>query len=190
MIPKELTTEDHLHLIALARQAIEQAVNGEEITSLEINGQPDCLQEIGVTFVTLTRNGELRGCIGGLEAKLPLVLDVQEHAVAAALHDYRFSPITVDELPEIRIEISRLTPPVLLEYSGHEDLLQKLRPHVDGVVLKTGERRATFLPQVWKKLEAPEDFLSSLCHKLGEGPDAWRKKNMEVWVYQVEEFSE
>jgi AmmeMemoRadiSam system protein A len=190
MIPTELSTEDRLHLLRLARQAIHQAVKGHKIIPLNVEDQPGCLQEIGACFVTLTRNGELRGCIGGLEANNPLALDVQEHAVAAALQDYRFSSITQEELPEIKIEISRLTPPLLLEYQSPEDIVEKIRPGIDGVVLKSGTRRATFLPQVWKKVSEPEQFLSYLCHKLGEDQDAWRKKNLEVWVYQVEEFSE
>lgn len=190
MIPDQLNMMDRLRLLELAREAVKQAVMGEKLVPLNIEVESPCLQEIGATFITLTRRGELRGCIGALEASMPLAEDVREHAVAAALQDYRFQSITEDELPEIRIEISRLTPPVRLEYSGPEDLLCRLRPDLDGVVLKNGERRATFLPQVWQKVSAPEDFLSYLCHKLGEPPDAWKTKNFEVWVYQVEEFHE
>ena len=148
------------------------------------------LQEPGASFVTLTRRGDLRGCIGALEAYQPLALDVQEHAVAAALDDYRFPPVRPAELGSIRIEVSRLTPPVPLEYQVSSDLLQWLRPKIDGVILKDGRHRATFLPQVWENISSPESFLDQLCMKMGAAPDAWRKKHLAVFTYQVEEFHE
>ena len=95
-----------------------------------------------------------------------------------------------DELPQIAIEVSRLTPPTPLEYTTPEDLLSRLRPGIDGVVLRDGPRRATFLPQVWEKLPDPSDFLANLCYKMGAAPDQWRKKHLDVLVYQVEEFHE
>jgi uncharacterized protein len=190
MMPAQLNQKDRLRLLELARQALEEAVKGEKLTPLKLEKESDCLQEIGASFITLTRKGELRGCIGALEATMPLAVDVREHAVAAALQDYRFQSVTQDELSEIEIEISCLTAPQRLEYREDKELLCKLRPELDGVILKKDNRRATFLPQVWKKVPSPEDFLSYLCHKLGEPPDAWRTQNLEVWVYQVEEFHE
>ena len=134
--------------------------------------------------------GDLRGCIGALEAYQPLAEDVREHAVAAALNDYRFPPVQVAELNGISLEVSRLTAPVPLEYTSPEDLVAKLRPGVDGVILRDGGRRATFLPQVWEKLPDAENFLANLCHKMGASPDLWRRKHLEVLTYQVEEFHE
>jgi AmmeMemoRadiSam system protein A len=115
---------------------------------------------------------------------------VREHAIAAALNDYRFRPVQVAELNGISLEVSRLTAPVPLEYSSPENLLAKLRPGVDGVLLREGGRRATFLPQVWEKLPNAEEFLDNLCHKMGAAPDLWRRKHLEVLTYQVEEFHE
>jgi AmmeMemoRadiSam system protein A len=106
------------------------------------------------------------------------------------LQDYRFPNVRSEELSKIDIEVSRLTHPVLLEYTTPEDLLSKLRPGIDGVVLRDGARRATFLPQVWEKLPDPADFLDNLCYKMGAAPDLWRKKHLDVLVYQVEEFHE
>jgi len=148
------------------------------------------LREAGASFVTLTAHGQLRGCIGVLEPYQSLAQDVREHAVAAALEDPRFPAVTQDELNRIQIEVSRLTRPIPLEYKDSEDLLQKLHPHVHGVILKDGFRRSTFLPQVWEKIPDPAEFLNNLCSKMGASSDLWRRKHLDVLVYQVEEFKE
>jgi AmmeMemoRadiSam system protein A len=134
--------------------------------------------------------GQLRGCIGALEPYQPLAQDVREHAVAAALEDPRFPPVSERELSGIEIEVSRLTRPLPLDYKDASDLLSKLRPHVDGVILRDGLHRATFLPQVWEKIPDPAEFLDNLCYKMGTSPDLWRKKHLDVFTYQAEEFSE
>ncbi len=185
-----LSPEERALLLTIARDAITAAVWGKPLPRLDLASLPPRLREKGASFVTLTRRGALRGCIGTLEAYQPLALDVQEHAVAAATQDYRFPPLRPEELPEIEIEVSRLTPSVPLEYASPEDLLRKLRPGVDGVVLSDGLRRATFLPQVWEKLPDAAEFLSQLCLKMGAPPDLWRRKPLDVSVYQVEEFHE
>ena len=185
-----LTLEERTILLQLARQAIDSVVHRKPLPSLDLSSLPPSLTGPGASFVTLTRHGELRGCIGALEAYQPLAEDVREHAVAAATEDFRFPPVQVDELPHIQIEISRLTPSSPLDYSRPEDLPGCLRPHVDGVVLRDGWRRATFLPQVWEKIPDPEDFLANLCYKMGVSPDLWRNKKLEVFIYQVEEFHE
>ncbi len=148
------------------------------------------LRKMGAAFVTLTVHGNLRGCIGALEPYQSLAEDVREHAVAAALEDYRFRPVQENELKDIEIEVSRLTVPVPLEYRNADDLLTKLHPGVDGVILKDGFRRATFLPQVWEKIPEPAEFLANLCYKMGASPDTWQRKHLDVFVYQVEEFHE
>jgi len=125
-----------------------------------------------------------------LEPYQPLAEDVREHAVAAALQDYRFPNVGPEELTQIEIEVSRLTSPIPLAYTTPEDLLSKLRPGIDGVLLHDGSRRATFLPQVWDKLPDPADFLDNLCYKMGAPSDLWRKKHLDVSIYQVEEFHE
>jgi AmmeMemoRadiSam system protein A len=190
MIPEFLNSEERALLLTLARQALEKSVREEPLPDLDLLALPPRLREKGASFVTLTNRGELRGCIGTLEACLPLAEDVREHAVAAALQDYRFPHVVPAELPEIHIEISRLTPPAPLEYITPQDLLSVIRPCVDGVVLKDGFRRSTFLPQVWEKLSDPVLFLNYLCQKMGSPQDLWTRKKLEVWTYQVEEFQE
>jgi len=190
MIPDSLSEDDRQLLLRLARQALERGVRRESVDKLDLQALPERLREAGASFVTLTRRGVLRGCIGALDAYQPLVEDVCEHAVAAALQDYRFPPVTPDELAEIEIEISRLTTPKVLVYDDPKDLPKRLHPLIDGVVLKDGFRRATFLPQVWEKLPDPEVFLSHLCQKMGAPPDLWKRKVLEVFIYQVEEFHE
>ena len=187
---ESLTREEQQMLLHMAREAMEQAVRGEKLPPLNSSTLSSTLREEGASFVTLTIGGRLRGCIGALEAYQPLSDDVREHAVAAALDDPRFPPVREDELSRVQIEVSRLTQPVPLEYKDADDLLSKLRPHVDGVILRDGFRRATFLPQVWEKIPDPSEFLDNLCYKMGIGPDQWRRKHLDVLVYQVEEFHE
>jgi len=177
-------------LLQLARQALEQGVRGIPLAALDMDGLPPELRQPGVTFVTLTIEGELRGCVGALEAYQPLAEDVREHALAAATQDYRFPPVTPQEVPQLKIEISRLTQPVQLEYRDADDLLARLRPGIDGVILRDGARRATFLPQVWEKIPDPALFLSYLCQKMGADEGLWRVKKINVFTYQVEEFHE
>ncbi len=158
--------------------------------SINLNCLSKDLNGEGASFVTLTIGGKLRGCIGTLEAHQPLALDVQEHAAAAALEDYRFNPVSSEEVALLEIEISRLTPLGRLDYSDKKDLMSKLRPGIDGVLIKDGGRRATFLPQVWEQISSCEEFLTHLCMKMGARPNLWQNKHLEVYTYQVEEFKE
>ncbi|NPV56974.1 MAG: AmmeMemoRadiSam system protein A [Anaerolineae bacterium] len=185
-----LNDADKVILLALARRTLESVVHRQGLPVLRLKDYSSDLQAPGASFVTLTREGDLRGCIGALEAYQPLVQDVCEHAGAAALEDYRFPPVRAEELPHIQIEISRLTPPQPMVYISPDDLLRQLRPGIDGVILRDGGRRATFLPQVWEKLPDPFDFLSHLCQKMGASPNHWQKRQLEVQIYQVEEFHE
>ncbi len=185
-----LTTEERAILLQIARQALIAAVQGHPHPILDLTSLSERLCQDGASFVTLTKAGDLRGCIGTLEATLPLAMDVQEHAVGAAQHDYRFPPVQAEELDEIEIEISRLTAPAQLKYRDPEDLLSQLRPGIDGVVLRDGRYRATFLPQVWEKIPDPAQFLNSLCDKMGAHYELWRQKKIQVLTYQVEEFRE
>jgi uncharacterized protein len=185
-----LTDSEKRKLLGLAREALEHAVSGRKPPALDQNELTPNLTEAGASFVTLMINGELRGCIGALEAYQPLAEDVREHAAAAALEDPRFPPVDQGELSRIRLEISRLTAPQPLEYSSADDLIKKLKPHVDGVILRNGRRRATFLPQVWEKIPDPVEFLERLCQKMGMHATAWRTIPMDVLVYQVEDFGE
>ncbi len=186
----KLTPEEQKTLLHLAREALEFGVRGKSLPSLDPSVLTPRLQEQGASFVTLTESGRLRGCIGALEPYQSLAQDVREHAVAAALEDPRFPPVNDRELDRINIEVSRLTRPVPLPYRDANDLLSRLRPNIDGVILRDSFRRATFLPQVWEKIPDPAEFLSNLCYKMGADPDLWRRKHLEVLVYQVEEFHE
>jgi AmmeMemoRadiSam system protein A len=173
----QLTLDEKQTLLRLARQALELGVRSEKLPPLDWDSLSPLLRADGASFVTLTVGGELRGCIGALEAYQPLVEDVREHTIAAALEDYRFPPVQTAEIKEIQIEVSRLTAPVPLEYARPADLVAKFRPRVDGVILRDGNRRA-------------DDFLDNLCHKMGAAPDLWRRKHLDVSTYQVEEFHE
>ncbi len=175
-------------LLDLARKAIAIRLGrGEAPGSGE--GYAD-LQQCQATFVTLKKKGQLRGCIGNLEPVGTLWEGIRDNALNAAFHDYRFAPLSADELDEIHIDISILSPAVLLDYTDTADLLKKLCPGRDGVVLGSGAKAATFLPQVWQQLPRVEDFLGHLCHKAGLDKDTWRHGHPEIRVYQVQCFAE
>lgn len=191
MMPEQrLSESERKLLLKLARQSLEAAVRKQPAPRIEDSDVSSRLKQPGASFVTLTIRGRLRGCVGALEPYQSLVEDVSEHAVAAGLQDFRFQPVQPEELNQIEIEISRLTVPQPLKYTTPESLVESLRPGIDGVVLRDGMRRATFLPQVWEKLSDPAEFLEHLCAKMGADPDLWRRKKLDVAVYQVEEFHE
>lgn len=185
-----LTSTDKRWLLKLAREALEAAVCERPPADVDEPGLPPSLLCPGGCFVTLTAGGQLRGCIGTLQADLPLYQDVRLRAAQAALQDYRFAQVMPAELPEIEVEISVLTAPEPVEYGRPAELPGRLRPGVDGVILKLGRQRATFLPQVWEHVPDPERFLDLLCDKLGVPPDTWRRARLEVYRYQVVKFTE
>lgn len=146
-------------------------------------------QKLG-TFVTLHLHGNLRGCIGSLIGDEPLRDNVQNNAINAALHDPRFPPLSTRELAEVDIEVSVLTSPQPFKYSSPQDLVNRLRPGVDGVIMKKGMAQSTFLPQVWEQLPKPEAFLNNLCLKAGLPQEAWKQGDVEIMTYQVQSFAE
>ena len=172
-------------LIALARQAITSEFEESDAAL----AHPDWLNQPGATFVTLTRNGELRGCIGSLEAQRPLFDDVQSNARAAAFKDPRFPPLSRIELPATRIEVSLLSPAKPMRFASEADALAQLRPGIDGVILEHGWHRATFLPQVWEQLPEPRQFMANLKRKAGLAADFWAE-DLRLATYQVEKFKE
>ena len=190
MIDAFLSETDKKKLLKIAREAITRAVRNEQLIRIKLQGHSQLLRDHGASFVTLTTREKLRGCIGTLEANQPLILDVQEHAVAAAMEDYRFPVVREEELQLINIEVSRLTPVHLVDYSTPKNLVSKIRVNVDGVLIKASGRRATFLPQVWEKVPDPEQFLSQLCVKMGAPPDLWRRRRVQIYTYQAEKFKE
>lgn len=174
-------------LLELARKTL-----AHELGEGEMPDKPDdpVLLKRGATFVTLKKNGKLRGCIGTLEPVGPLWEGIRDNAINAAFHDSRFAPLAANELPQLHLDISILSEPVSLDYTDAEDLLGKLRPFVDGVILSDGRRRATFLPQVWHQLPDPAAFLCQLCVKAGLPRTAWRDKKLDILTYQVQCFNE
>ena len=142
------------------------------------------------TFVTLKLKGQLRGCMGCLTPSETIMEGIQRNAINAAFNDPRFPALTPVELDQAEIEISILTSPRELQYTGGNDLLEKLKPTIDGVILKKGMARATFLPQVWEQIPGTQDFLAHLCSKAGLSPDEWRKGDLGVSIYQVQYFHE
>lgn len=172
-------------LLQLARNAIAQRLEG---IRMAIPDAPE-LRVPAATFVTLTRDGQLRGCIGSLEASRPLAEDVAENAVAAAFRDPRFAPLAADELADLRVEVSRLTPPEPLPCTNEEEALAALRPGEDGLVFEEGARRATFLPQVWEALPQPREFLGRLKEKAGFDATYWSPR-VRLYRYRVRKWKE
>lgn len=172
-------------LLASARGAIARALDRSEVPS----SHHAALAEPGATFVTLTQAGQLRGCIGTLQAHRSLGADVEHNALAAAFRDPRFRPLAVDEYAVTRIEVSLLTAPEPFHVADEADLLTRLRPGIDGVILSWGHRRATFLPQVWDALPEPRGFIEQLKRKAGLPPDFWAD-DVRIERYTVEKFKE
>jgi AmmeMemoRadiSam system protein A len=186
---RALGVEDQRRLLMLARSGLRTAARDNSLLATP-SGLPASLTERKGCFVTLTIKGGLRGCIGNIFPDKPLAEAVIQNAYNAALNDPRFSPVTPNELSAIEVEVSVLTVPAPLGFASPDDLLHKLRPHVDGVVLNISGRRATFLPQVWEQLPDATEFLGQLSVKAGLSRDAWRDKGTRVQVYQVQAFKE
>ena len=147
------------------------------------------LVQPGATFVTLTQNGALRGCIGSLQAHRALDQDVCANAVSAAFRDPRFPPLTVEELPRTRVEVSLLTAPQPMTFADEADALRQLRPNVDGIIFSAGQRRSTFLPQVWEQLPEPRVFMAHLKQKAGLPADYWSPA-VQLQRYEVQKWKE
>jgi len=158
-----------LALLTIARNAVDKHFDMEVRT---VTPHPE-LSRLGATFVTLTQNGQLRGCIGSLEAYRSLATDVAENAVAAAFRDPRFSPLTREELPRTRFEVSLLEASEPMQFVDEADAIARLCPGIDGLILTYGSRRATFLPQVWETLPDPRRFMEQLKLKAGLPVDFW-----------------
>lgn len=189
-VPENLAAAERKFLLDLARKTLASTTAGGSVPEVAEKDVPPKLAEKQACFVTLTKNGALRGCIGHLMAIEPLHQAVAENARNAALRDPRFPPVQPDELDKIKIEISVLTEPQPLAFSSPEDLLSKLHPNEDGVLLHIGPRTATFLPQVWAQVPDKVKFLEHLSQKAGCEPSAWRGKDVSVSLYHVECFEE
>ena len=191
---QNLSLEQGQLLVKLARHTLSQHLSKQipqkEIDSLNTALTDPCFNLSCGTFVTLTIDGKLRGCIGNLTSNESLVSGVRRNAINAAFQDPRFSPLSLSELDRVSIEVSILSEPRPLYCREKADLLKKIRPNIDGVILRKDIASATFLPQVWEQLPQPQDFLTQLCLKAGLAADSWQESNLEVSTYQVQHFEE
>ena len=180
----ELTKQDKHQLLDIARQSIADGLNNHQPLKLDKNDYPQHLQQNAATFVTLNINHQLRGCIGTLTAYQPLVNDVAEHAFAAAFQDPRFPPVSQQEESLLEIHISILTPAEPVEFLSEEDLINKIQPGIDGLILQCGTHKGTFLPSVWESLPEPKEFIEHLKLKAGLPRNFW-DKNIKVSRYKT-----
>ena len=180
------TTNRHL-LKSIARQAIVQGLETDRIEDIDLQALPKELTALGASFVTLHKEGLLRGCIGSLEAFRPLAIDVAHNAYAAAFNDPRFSPLLPNELDKIDLEISVLSEPTPITCSTEQELLEQLRPNIDGLIIEDNFHRATFLPTVWESLPDTADFVHHLKLKAGLPAQYWSDE-MACFRYTTESF--
>lgn len=180
-----MNTDQGRILLPIARAAIARKL-GQMLSANEEGGW---LQERSACFVTLTQNGQLRGCIGTLEAYRPLLQDVKANAEAAAFQDPRFAPLTLAELGATEVEVSLLSAMQDMTFGSEGEALAQLRPEVDGIVFEYGRYRSTFLPQVWEQLPDPAEFMAHLKYKAGLSPSFWAQE-VKLSRYTVSKWTE
>lgn len=182
-----LNNAQRRQLLDLAKQSIRHGLETGSPLTIDLASYPVTLQELRATFVTLHTHHQLRGCIGMLEAIRPLAEDIAENAFAAAFKDSRFPPLKAGEYNGLDVHLSILTPAQPILFASEQDLLAQLQPGIDGLILKEGYRRGTFLPSVWKNLPTPKQFLRQLKQKTGLPPDYW-SDSISVSRYHTESF--
>lgn len=185
--PVTLSSQDRETLLEIARRSILHGLEQGVALPIQAADFELSLRAIRASFVTLNRHNTLRGCIGHLEAMLPLVEDVATNAFSAAFRDPRFPPLSEQELNDLELHISVLTPAKLLPCESEADLLRQMRPFKDGLILTEGIRSGTFLPSVWEQLPKPPDFLLHLKRKAGLPDDYW-SPTLQVYRYETESF--
>ncbi len=192
MNTENLSKKDGALLLKLARQSILSRFNKEDdvLDSFKTQVSAKVLKENRGTFVSLHKKGQLRGCIGNIEPVKTIFKGVMGNAKHAAFNDSRFTPMSYEELKDTIIEVSILTRPEKIKYTDSRDLISKIKPKVDGVIINKDNHGATFLPQVWKQLKSSELFLSHLCMKAGLSSDEWKACTLNVFTYQVQLFEE
>ncbi|MGI9281738.1 MAG: AmmeMemoRadiSam system protein A [Endozoicomonas sp.] len=184
-----LSEQDKKSLLRLARHTIATACVEGSPPELDSAQFPAKFQMHLATFVTLQKSGELRGCIGSLTPEKTLIEDLAYNAFASAFRDQRFFPVTENELTDLNIEISILTPMAPMSVKNEEDLLKQLQPGIDGLLIQGDYHKATFLPQVWEQLSDPNEFLLHLKHKAGLQFHEW-PDDMKCFSYQCLKFKE
>lgn len=174
-------------LLELAEASIRYGLRERRPVPVTPADYPPPLQQQRASFVTLLKQGQLRGCIGHLEATQPVVADVSANAYAAAFEDPRFPAVTLAELPVLEIHISLLTPAQPLSFNSEAELIDMLQPGIDGLILEQGRHRGTFLPSVWEQLPEPKTFLGQLKIKAGLPLNYW-SEDIRVLRYTTESF--
>jgi len=172
-------------LLKIVKEAIESEFNQKSIDKQKLIEKNPELKEKGAVFVTLHKDNKLRGCIGSLVAHRSLLDDLISNAKSSAFKDPRFPPLRRDELEKIDIEISILSPYKQIFYKNIDDLKKKIRPNIDGVILKLGSYQATFLPQVWEDIPSFDSFFANLCQKAGIKVSGCLDRNPTIFIYQV-----
>lgn len=184
-----IASDNRITLIEVARASISHGLIHREALRVDPGSFAEPLLRLGASFITLKIEGQLRGCIGRMEATRPLVCSVAQNAYAAAFQDPRFEPLTEPEYARIHVHISVLSAPEPMTFNSEADLLSQLRPGVDGLVLESGRCRGTFLPSVWETLPEPKAYLDQLKVKAGLHPDAW-PDDVRVQRYTCESIEE
>ena len=186
-----LSEKEKKYLLGVARNTLEYRFKHEKKFQVQKKDLPnEKLAGHKATFVSLSKGGELCGCIGNILPKKPLYQDVVDNSLLAAFSDPRFKPVQEDELSLIAIEISVLSKPKAYMYQTTKDLLQKIKAGEHGIVLQQGFNQATFLPQVWEDIPNIENFLSALAKKACLEELAWQKPGTEIFYYTVDRFAE
>lgn len=188
MVLMSLNNAQKTLLLKLARESIAYGLQTGQALSVDLNTVEQALTNKAASFVTLQHQGQLRGCIGMLEAQRPLVQDVSENAFAAAFRDPRFPPLSAQEFTDLDLHISILSPAQAMHFTSEQDLIAQLQPGIDGLILQEGYRRGTFLPSVWEQLPHPSQFLRHLKQKAGLPADYWSDK-IKAYRYNAESFS-
>jgi len=188
--PLTCSAEEKRLLTGLAHEAIRRAIHDRPAPKLPTEAITEKLATPAATFVTLTLDGKLRGCVGNLAVREPLYRSIANNAAGAALRDTRFSPVTIQELERLEFHISILSRLHPVQFKTGAELLAQLTPGRDGVALRLAGRTATYLPQVWRTFPEKEAFLGSLCRKAGLDAAAWTDPRAEVLIYRVSEFGD
>lgn len=179
------STGERQIILKVVDDAIKFGLEKNQILLLRLTDYPKKLRQLGASFVTIEIEKKLRGCMGTLEAYQPLIQDIAQNSYAAAFRDPRFYPLTVAEYPKITKHISILSPATPIIFTSEKDLLEKIRPGIDGLILSERGRRGTFLPAVWESLPTPELFFNHLKLKAGLPENYW-SNTLTVSRYTVE----
>ena len=187
-----LPAEDCRTVLALARESLRAHLRGIDPPPLDVQRLTPGLQRVAACFVTLTKNRQLRGCIlDSFSAHESIAENVARNVVLAATADPRFPPVREDEVDALAIEVSVLGAPYDIDVTTPEDLISRIRPNIDGVILTSTLGSSTFLPQVWQQLPDPVQFLGELCRKHGAPADCWTTDALlRIQLYQAEHFSD